>query len=99
MIHLRLPLYLFIALRAGFEAADDDDAPIDPAARRRVRQALTEAAATTPPGLPTVLVLESNEDLFALSGCWQVGGECHPSVTEDQWNSINALIDDAGGLH
>ena len=98
MIVLRFPLYLFIALRAGFEAAADDDAPIDMEALSRVRLALVEAAATTPPGLPFVLMLESSADLFALSACWEVGGECHPSIAEDQWNSINALLHQASGL-
>jgi hypothetical protein len=98
VITLRLPLYLFIALRAGFEVADDDDAPVNTDALRRVRLALAEAAATTPPGLPTMLTLESEEDLLVLSACWEVGGEDHPSVTEDQWNSINTLISQAGRL-
>ena len=97
-ITLRIPPHDFAALRAGFEAAADDDAPIDPESLSRVRLALAEADVTTPPGLPVVLTLESTDDLFALSACWEVGGEGHPSVTDDQWYSINALIEQAGRM-
>ena len=34
-------------------------------------------------------------ELYALGDCFAVGGEGHPRVTEDQWDEINALIDQA----
>jgi hypothetical protein len=49
MITLRMEPQQFTALCAGFDAADDPDAPIDPSLLAQVRSALDEAKATTAP--------------------------------------------------
>jgi hypothetical protein len=33
--------------------------------------------------------------LDALTACFEVGGELHPDVTDDQWDSILALVEQA----
>jgi hypothetical protein len=52
LITLRMEPQQFTALCAGFGAADDPDAPIDPSLLAQVRSALDEAKATALPGLP-----------------------------------------------
>jgi hypothetical protein len=92
MITLRIPSHLFNALRAGFEAAAYDDRPFDTELLDRVRAALAKASATALPGLPILVALESEDELYALATCFEVGGEDHPGVTEDHWASIQALF-------
>jgi hypothetical protein len=55
--------HLFAALRAGFEAAASNDAPIGSKLINRVRVALTEASATALPGLPVLVTLGSADEL------------------------------------
>ena len=96
MITLRIEPGLFLALRAGFEAAAcDKDTPINPKLINPVRLALANAAAKAPHGRPIPVMLESIAELYALGDCFAVGGEGHSHVTEDQWDEINALIDQA----
>ena len=90
---LRIEQHLFTALRASFETAASDDAPIDHELLCRVRAALTEAGGAALPGLPILVTLDSADELDVLSACFEVGGECHPDMTDDQWTSILALID------
>jgi hypothetical protein len=92
MVTLGIQPHLFAALRAGFEAAATDDAPIDLDLLNRVRMALTEASVTALPGLPVLVRLGSADELNALTACFEVGGELHPDVTDDQWDSILALV-------
>jgi hypothetical protein len=94
MITLRLESPQFDALCAGFEvAAGDPDAPIDVSLLAHVRTALAEAQATAMPGLPMLVTLQSISELAALAACFEVGGEGHASVTDDQWYSVLALIE------
>jgi hypothetical protein len=95
MVTLSIEPHLFAALRAGFEAAATDDAPIDLELLSRVRVALTEASVTALPGLPVLVSLGSADELNALAACFEVGGELHPNVTDDQWESILALFEQA----
>ena len=96
MITLRLEPQQFAALRTGFDAAaSDPDAPIDPTLIAGVQSALAEAKATALPGLPVLVTLQSTDELDALAACFEVGGEGHPDVTDDQWYSIVALIEQA----
>jgi hypothetical protein len=96
MITLRLESQQLAALRAGFDAAaGDPDAPIDVSLLARVRNALTEAKATALPGLPILVMLKSSDELAALSACFEVGGEGHADVTDDHWDTITALIEQA----
>ena len=95
MLTLRIQPHLFAALRAGFKAAAYDDAPIETELLDRVRVALTEASASALPGLPVLVALGSVDELAALTGCFAVGGEPHPDVTDDQWNSVLALVEQA----
>ena len=96
MITLRVEPQLFTALRTGFDAAaDDPDAPIDPSLVVDVHSALAEAKSTALPGLPILLTLPSVDELDVLSACFEVGGESHPGVTDDQWYSIVAMIEQA----
>ena len=95
MVTLHIQPHLFAALRTGFEAAASDDAPIESELINRVRVALTEASATALPGLPVLVTLGSANELSALSACFEVGGELHPDVTDDQWDSIVALVEQA----
>ena len=96
MITLRIDPPQFTALHAGFNAAaDDPDAPIDVSLLARVRIALTEAKASALPGLPILVSLKSTDELAALSACFEVGGEGHAGVTDDQWYSVVALIEQA----
>ena len=98
MIMLRIEPGLFSALRAGFEAAAcADDAPISTKLLSRLRPALAAAAATAPPRRPILVMLESVAELYALGDCFAVGGEGHPRVTDAQWETINALIDQTAG--
>ena len=99
MITLRIEPGLFSALCAGFEAAVcDDDAPIKSKLISRLRPALADAAAKAPRGRPILVMLESSAELYALGDCFAVGGEGHPRVTGDQWDRINALIDQAASV-
>jgi hypothetical protein len=96
MIMLRVEPDLFPALCAGFEAAIcGDDAPIKSKLISRLRPALADAAAQAPRGRLILVRLESIAELYALGDCFAVGGEGHPRVTDDQWDRINALIDQA----
>ena len=96
MISLRLEPQQFAALRTGFDAAaSDPDAPIDPSLIAGVQSALAEAKATALPGLPVLVTLQSTDELDTLGACFEVGGEGHPDVTDDQWYSIVALIEQA----
>lgn len=96
MITLRMEPQQFTALRAGFDAAaDDPDAPIDNSLIARVRGALAEARSAALPGLPILVILQSTDELAALSACFEVGGEGHSDVTDDQWESVLALIERA----
>ena len=87
MITLRMEPQQFAALCAGFDAADDPDAPIDPTLLAHVRSALAEAKSTALPGLPILVVLQSAAELATLGACFDVGGEDNPNVTDDQWDS------------
>jgi hypothetical protein len=93
MITLRMEPQQFTALCAGFDAADDPDAPIDPSLLAQVRSALDEAKATALPGLPILITLQSADELAALVACFEVGGEDNPNVSEGQWESVLALIE------
>ena len=93
MITLRMEPQQFTALCAGFDAADDPDAPIDPSLLAQVRSALDEAKATALPGLPILITLQSADELAALVACFEVGGEDNPNVSEGQWDSVMALIE------
>ena len=95
MVTLRIEPHLFNALWAGFDTGASDDAPIDPELVGRVRTALTEAAATALPGLPLILTLGSADELDVLAVCFEVGAELHPNVTTDQWDAIQAMIEQA----
>ncbi len=96
MISPRLEPQQFAALRTGFDAAaSDPDAPIDPTLIAGVQSALAEAKATTLPGLPVLVTLQSTDSLDALAACFEVGGEGHPDVTDNQWYSLVALIEQA----
>ena len=96
MITLRLEPQQFAALRNGFDAAaSDPDAPVDPTLIAAVQSALAEAKATALPGLPVLVTLQSTAELNTLAACFEVGGEGHPDVTDDQWDSIVALIEQA----
>jgi hypothetical protein len=96
LITLRIEPQQSAALRTGFDAAaSDPDAPIDPTLIAGVQSALAEAIATAIPGLPVLVTLESRDELAALSACFEVGGECHPDVTDDQWYSVVAMIEQA----
>jgi hypothetical protein len=95
MITLRMEPQQFTALCAGFDAADDPDAPIDPSLLAQVRSALDEAKTTALPGLPILITLQSADELAALVACFEVGGEDNPNVSEGQWESVLALIEQA----
>jgi hypothetical protein len=95
MITLPMEPQQFTALCAGFDGADDPDAPIDPSLLARVRSALAEAKATALPGLPILITLQSADELTALAACFEVGGEDNPNVSEGQWESVLALIEKA----
>jgi hypothetical protein len=60
-----------------------------------VRTALTEASATALRGLPVVATLDSPDELDVLAVCFEVGAELHPGVTADQWDAIQAVIEQA----
>jgi hypothetical protein len=60
-----------------------------------VRAALADASATALPGLPILVMLQSTGDLAALAACFEVGGDGHPDVADDQWDSVLALIEQA----
>jgi hypothetical protein len=91
MITLRMEPQQFAALCA----ADDPDAPIDPSLLAQVRSVLAEAKATALPGLPILITLQSADELTALAACFEVGGEDNPNVSESQWESVLALIEQA----
>jgi hypothetical protein len=96
MITIRVEAQQFRALCAGFHtAADDPDALIDRARLMNVRAALADASATALPGLPILVMLQSTGDLAALAACFEVGGDGHPDVADDQWDSVLALIEQA----
>jgi hypothetical protein len=96
MITIRLEPQQFTALRTGFDAAaSDPDAPIDPTLIADVQSALAEARATALPGLPVLVTLQSTAELDTLGVCFEVGGEGHPGVTDDQLDSIVALVEQA----
>jgi hypothetical protein len=95
MITVRMESQQFTALCAGFDAADDPDAPIDPSLLAQVRSALAEAKATALPELPILITLQSTDELTALATCFEVGGEDNPNVSEGQWESVLALIEQA----
>jgi hypothetical protein len=95
MITRRIPQHLFAALRSGFEAGASDDAPLDSDLLDKVRRTLIEANATSTPGLPIILTLESEAELQAVSTCFEVGGETNPNVSDDQWLSILSLLEQA----
>jgi hypothetical protein len=96
MITLHLEPHQFAALRAGFDAAaDDPDAPIDVSLLARVRSALADAKATALPGLPILMMLKSTDGLAALAVCFEVGCEGYADVTDDQWDSVVALVEQA----
>ena len=95
MVTLRIEPYLFATLQTGFEAAARDDAPIDPELLDRVRAALIEASATALPGLLILVALKSEDELYALATCFEVGCELDPCVTENQWDSIQDVMDQA----
>ena len=96
MITIRMDAQQFRALCAGFHTASDDpDAPIDRTLLMNVRTALAEASATALPGLPILVMLQSTGDLAALAACFEVGGDGHPDVADDQWHSVLALIEQA----
>ena len=91
MITLRLEAQQFAALHTGFDAAaSDPDAPVDPTLIAGVQSAFAEAKATALPGLPVLVTLQSLDELNALAACFEVGGEGHPDVTDDQWDSIRS---------
>jgi hypothetical protein len=92
MVTLHVQPHPFAALQAGFEAAPSDDAPIESELINRVRVALTEASATALPGLPVLATLGSADEWKALNACFEIGGELHPDVINDQWDSIVALV-------
>jgi hypothetical protein len=87
--------HLFAALRSGFDAAARDDAPVDQVALSCVRTAIDEAAVGSMPGLPIILRLRTGRQLNVLSDCFEVGGECHPAITDFQWDAITALLEQA----
>ena len=95
MIALGLEPQPFVALRTGFgAAASDPGAPIDRTFLSNVQSACpTEATAL--PGLPVMVMLQSTDELDALAACFEVGGEGHPDITDDQWYSLLALIERA----
>jgi hypothetical protein len=95
MITLRMEPQQFTALCTGFDAADDPDAPIDPSLLAQVRSALAEARGAALPGLPILVVLQSTDELAVLATCFEVGGEGHSDVADDQWESVPALIEQA----
>jgi NADP-dependent 3-hydroxy acid dehydrogenase YdfG len=96
MITLRMESQQFVALHTGFNAAaSDPDAPIDPTLITGVQSALAEAKATALPGLPVLVTLQSHNELNALAAYFEVGGEGHPDVTDNQWYSLVALIEQA----
>jgi hypothetical protein len=95
MVTLGIQPLLVPSLRDGFEAAATGDAPIDLDLLNRVRIALTEASVTALPGLPVLVSLGSADELNALTACFEVGGELHPDVADDQWASIMALVEQA----
>jgi hypothetical protein len=56
---------------------------------------MAEVIVNSLPRLPVLLTLGSADELNALIACFEVGGELHPDVTDDQWDSILALIGQA----
>lgn len=62
---------------------------------RKYGSALDEAKATALPGLPILITLQSADELAALVACFEVGGEDNPNVSEGQWESVLALIEQA----
>jgi len=96
---LRLESPQFDALCAGFDvAAGDPDAPIDVSLLAHVRTALAQARDTAMPGLPILVSLQLSDELAALAACFEVGGEGHADVSDDQWYSVVALIGQAASL-
>src|SRR4051794_30577847 len=98
MITLRMEPQQFAALCAGFDAADDPDAPIDPTLLVQVRSSLVDAKATALPGLPILVMLNSTAELAALAACFEVGAEDNPNVGNDQWDSVVALLEHAAKM-
>ena len=96
MITLRMEPQQFTALCISFNTvADDIEAPFDPSLLADVKSRLAEAKATALPGLPVLVTLQSTGELDALEACFEVGGECHPDITDAQWDSLVALIEQA----
>lgn len=91
IITIRIEQHLFGLLREAYAAAATE-APLDPVVLEQVRAALTDAAAAALPGLPVVVKLGDAGDLVVLRACRQVGSDCSPSITEDVWVEINALL-------
>jgi hypothetical protein len=93
---IRLGPHHFRALRRAFDCATDglDEWPEPPMPLDMVavlRAKLAEADAASLPGLPVVLAL-SQAEIEALLVCWEVGGECDPSVTDDQYETVLAIL-------
>ena len=96
---IRLESHHFRALRhavdgatGGIDEWPEPPLPLDMVAALRTK--LAEADAASPPGLPVVLVL-SQAETEALSVCWEVGGECDPTVTDDQYQTVLAVLGQA----
>lgn len=92
---LRVEPHLFAVLCSGFAmAASDPQAPLDPLLLDAVRGALARAEAARLPGLPVVVRL-SRPELAVLAACFEVGGQGMDSISDDQWNAIGALLEQA----
>jgi hypothetical protein len=95
MVTLRIPPHLFALLRSGFEAAACDDAPLDSKLLSKVRGALIEADVAATPGLPVILTLDTDDELEALTACFEVGSETDPAVSDDRYLAVQTVLEQA----
>jgi hypothetical protein len=95
-VYLRVEPCLFGLLKKVFDAvASDPDIPIEEGIIADARRAFHTANTNAMPGLPVVVIL-TQDTLGAISYCFEVGGEDAADINDDDYETVHALLEQAG---
>jgi hypothetical protein len=95
-VYLRIEPRLFGLLKKVFDTvATDAYIPIDDSVIEDARGALHTANINAMPGLPVVVNM-TRDTPGAISCCFEVGGESASDISDDDYEAIQAVVEQAG---